>query len=144
MWTENDEVLLRDLYPAASWKEMEEAMPFRTRTAIKTHAQRLGIRRVNRSAHGCLPKALVIIAEVCCLRAVPIPEVFGFSRERRVTAARWESWWRIKYELGLSYPQIAHIFGRDHTTVLHAIKRMRAGYKAWDVEPRRAQYREAA
>ena len=42
-------------------------------------------------------------------------------RERRVIEARHELWWLVKFHLGYSFPRIAKLALRDHSTVIHGI-----------------------
>ncbi len=60
---------------------------------------------------------------VCVLRGVTRDELCGRARTRAVAAARQELWWLIRNhpERSYSFPEIARIVGRDHTTVLHGI-----------------------
>ena len=45
-------------------------------------------------------------------------------RQPKKVAARQEAWWRMRNELGLSYPQIGLICGGfDHTTILYGVSR---------------------
>lgn len=50
--------------------------------------------------------------------------ICGRGRQRTVSAARQSAWTRIR-ALGLSLPEIGALFGRDHTTVLHGLRKAR-------------------
>lgn len=65
----------------------------------------------------------VILAEVCAQYGVSANEMFSLRRERRIVIARWEAMLRIRNETSASYPQIGRFFHRDHTSVMHAMKR---------------------
>ena len=55
---------------------------------------------------------------------IPYAEIIGPVRTKNVVRARHEAFYLIRKLLGLSLPQIGRIFGdRDHTTVLHGIKK---------------------
>jgi chromosomal replication initiation ATPase DnaA len=66
---------------------------------------------------------LVLVDEVCKRRGVTRNEVCGRTRSRAVSYARQEIWWRIRHhpERVYSYPEIARLFARDHTTILAGI-----------------------
>jgi chromosomal replication initiation ATPase DnaA len=49
--------------------------------------------------------------------------VTGEGRAAHVVAARWR-WMRAAYDAGYGSPAIGRAFGKDHTTVLAAIKRV--------------------
>jgi chromosomal replication initiation ATPase DnaA len=65
-----------------------------------------------------------IAAEVAAQRGVPLHDLCGRGRTRSVARARQEVWWRIRHhpERYLSLPEIARLFGRDHTTILAGIE----------------------
>lgn len=44
------------------------------------------------------------------------------SRQKRLVAARHELWWRVRTELNYSFPRIARLAHRDHSTVIHAVQ----------------------
>lgn len=48
--------------------------------------------------------------------------VAGRRRWARVSAARRDLW-RLLYEAGWSYPEIAEFTGRDHTTIMAGVKK---------------------
>jgi hypothetical protein len=51
--------------------------------------------------------------------------IMSRSRQGPIAAARSLAWLLIRDELGWSYPAIGKQFGRDHTTVLVGVDRMR-------------------
>ena len=65
-----------------------------------------------------------ILIEVAAKHGMP-PTVFrSKSRGTAYVLCRQEAAYRLKYELRFSLSQIGHLMGhRDHTTVLHAIRR---------------------
>lgn len=67
-----------------------------------------------------------IILEVAQEFGVPAAVITGINRSRRVVAVRHEAIYRARMERpDLSLPQIGKAFGgRDHTTILHAIKKI--------------------
>jgi hypothetical protein len=61
----------------------------------------------------------------------------SMSRDKTTCGARFEAMYRVRTEIKIagsepSLPQIGKWFGRDHTTVLHALRRY--GNPAPDVE----------
>jgi hypothetical protein len=65
-----------------------------------------------------------IIAEVCEGHRITRDDLFSNKIDRKFSRARQEAYYRMRTELGLSYPRIAALMGRkDHTTVIHGIGR---------------------
>ena len=66
---------------------------------------------------------LTLVGEVCKRRGVTLYEVCGRTRSQAVSCARQEVWWRIRHhpERHYSYPEIARLFVRDHTTIIAGI-----------------------
>jgi chromosomal replication initiation ATPase DnaA len=62
---------------------------------------------------------LVLVDDVCKRRGVTLHELCGRTRTQGVSMARQEAWWRIRNhpERHYSYPEIARLFARDHSTV---------------------------
>lgn len=71
------------------------------------------------------PRQLILadIAKVAAAHGVPVNRVMGDSRKRPVVLARYEAYYLLRKTRGLSYPRIAAIFDRDHTSVIHGIGR---------------------
>lgn len=68
-----------------------------------------------------------IISEEAELHGVAVRDILGASRNRRITDARHFAMYRARIERAdMSLSQIGKVFRRDHTTVLHAIRRMEA------------------
>lgn len=55
-------------------------------------------------------------------------EVTGSRCTKEVIRARHTIMWEIKrtQKPGMSYPELGRLFGRDHTSVIHAVKKMDA------------------
>ena len=60
--------------------------------------------------------------EVAAAHGVNAERVFGRDRHRHVSLARRHAWWRIRKELGLSYPVLGALALRDHTSIMQGIK----------------------
>lgn len=65
-----------------------------------------------------------LLDEVCRRRGVVREQLCGRARTSSVSRARQELWWLIRNqpEMHYSLPEIASLFRRDHTTVLHGIQ----------------------
>ena len=64
-----------------------------------------------------------IIYRVAQKHGVGVGDIRGPSRKPNLVLARQEAAYEIRMKRGLSLPQIGVMLGRDHTTVLHGIKR---------------------
>jgi chromosomal replication initiation ATPase DnaA len=66
---------------------------------------------------------LTLVSDVCKRRGVTLDEVCGRARSQAISRARQEVWWRIRHhpERSYSYPEIARLFARDHSTILAGI-----------------------
>ena len=57
--------------------------------------------------------------------SIPLDAILGRQRRSEIAAARHEAIWRIREATKWSLPRIGQFFGgRDHTTVLHSLRRM--------------------
>lgn len=80
--------------------------------------------------------AQAILREVAEKHNMSVKQVQSTARLKEFVAARQEASYRLNKELGFSLKQIGNMLGRrDHTTVLHAIKRyeknLAKGCEAW-------------
>jgi chromosomal replication initiation ATPase DnaA len=66
---------------------------------------------------------LPLVDDVCKCRGVTLDDVCGRARSQAIARARHEVWWRIRHhpEREYSYPEIARLFARDHTTIMAGI-----------------------
>jgi hypothetical protein len=55
---------------------------------------------------------------------VSIAEILGRNRRPPIAAARHEAVWRVRLATGWSLPRLGRFFKRDHTTVLHSLRKM--------------------
>lgn len=74
---------------------------------------------IERFARANITQALLRIALASGVRA---RDLLGRNRHKRVAAARKELYVLLRYEFALSYPEIGALMGRDHTTVLTAVR----------------------
>jgi chromosomal replication initiation ATPase DnaA len=54
---------------------------------------------------------------------IPAPVLLGKRRFMKFVVPRWRIWWIGREDMGLTYSQIARLFGRDHTTIIHGCTR---------------------
>lgn len=62
-----------------------------------------------------------VIEAVSAESGVPVRDLLGRARTWDVSRWRWVAMRCLRERHGLSTPQIARLFGRDHTTVLHGL-----------------------
>ncbi|CDP50689.1 hypothetical protein [Devosia sp. DBB001] len=65
----------------------------------------------------------LIVAECAAKYGVSVKDILSMRRNKDIVSARYEAMWRMRQETTMSYPQIGAKLGRDHSTVVHAIKR---------------------
>ena len=86
-----------------------------------------------KSEGNALPTPNLIISQVCKFYSVDETVLRGTQRTRGVAEARQMSMYLIRKLTNLSLPDIGNEFAKDHTTVMHAIKKVEASLKAGDV-----------
>jgi chromosomal replication initiator protein len=72
------------------------------------------------------PDATAIVKRVALAFGVTEKELLGPSRLRSVMVPRQVAMVLVRELCGLSLPRIGAVFGRDHTTVLHALRKVAA------------------
>jgi chromosomal replication initiation ATPase DnaA len=65
----------------------------------------------------------LVVARACALYGADPEDVLKGSRKTQNIRARQASAWLLRRN-GLSYPQIGHILGVDHTTALYACRKI--------------------
>ena len=50
-------------------------------------------------------------------------DITSHFRDKNLVAARHELFWRLRTERNYSFPRIAMLLGRDHSSVIHGFKR---------------------
>ena len=68
------------------------------------------------------PSWRIIAQEVSEKHNIPLKELQGKRRFKRLSVARREIFWRLRHEKGMSLLDIARKMGKDHTTVLHGLR----------------------
>lgn len=65
-----------------------------------------------------------IASAVAKKHGISLIQLRGHSRAHYICMARFEAWWLCREFLACSLPQLGYFFGRrDHTTILHGIRR---------------------
>ena len=67
-----------------------------------------------------------ILEEVSDHYRISIDEMKSDSRKARITFPRQVAMWRMSEELHRAYAEIGRFLNRDHTTVLHAVRKIDA------------------
>lgn len=57
---------------------------------------------------------------------ISVAEIMGLSRAHRVVAARWSIWADMR-AAGVSLSEIAAVWGMDHSTVKHGLRKLEGG-----------------
>ena len=68
------------------------------------------------------PSWRIIAQEVSEKHNIPLKELQGNRRFKRLSVARREIFWRLRHEKGMSLLDIARKMGKDHTSVIHGLK----------------------
>lgn len=63
-----------------------------------------------------------VIEEVVEETAIPRGVLIGHRRTRTLVAARWYAIQRVRNETSLSLEEIGELFGRHHTSIMHALR----------------------
>jgi chromosomal replication initiation ATPase DnaA len=63
----------------------------------------------------------LIIQAVCDETGVPDHEILGRGRVKEIARARQYAMWKCRQQ-GYSFPEIARVFDRDHTTIVHGCR----------------------
>ena len=85
-----------------------------------------------KSEGNALPTPSLIISQVCKFYSVDETVLRGTQRNRGVSEARQMSMYLIRKLTNLSLPDIGKEFARDHSTVLHAIRKVEVDLKNGD------------
>lgn len=67
-----------------------------------------------------------IVKDVARRAGVSVGDIYGRATARRFSRPRQAAMYLAVTRTGKSYQQVGRIFGRDHTTVLHAIRAVEA------------------
>lgn len=70
-----------------------------------------------------IPAWRKILMQVSEKHGVPLEVIVGFGRSKDIVPARYEAAYRMVTELGMSLPAAGRRLNRDHTTILHGVRR---------------------
>lgn len=73
-----------------------------------------------------LPTPSLIISEVCSFYSIEENVLRGTLKDKATAEARQIAMYLIREMTNLSYPDIGREFGKDHTTVIHAQKKVKS------------------
>ena len=79
---------------------------------------------LNLAEHGGLRWMKVLLA-VAKHHNISPDEIMGRSRRKDIISARFEVFYRLRVDVKLSYEKIAILMKRDHTSVMHAVYKVR-------------------
>jgi len=71
-----------------------------------------------------------VVAEISEMYGVTVADLHGPSRTRAISMARQHAMFVMADQPHLSLPMIGKFFDRDHTTVLHGVRRHKARMEA--------------
>lgn len=71
------------------------------------------------------PLVVALVEIVAGYYGVTSGEVLGRGRSQSVADARSVAMWLTRETYKMSYPEIGRAFGRDHTTVMHACRKVK-------------------
>jgi hypothetical protein len=81
-------------------------------------------------------RAKRIMAETAALYSVSVIDLKSERRDALTCRARQHCYWAMRHETTWSLPRIAKLFGdRDHTSILHGVRRHQARIDAGEVMP---------
>jgi hypothetical protein len=66
-----------------------------------------------------------VLHAVARQHGVEATEILSHSRQRHVVVARFEVFYRLRIDLGMSYKKIADLMKKDHTTILYGVHKVR-------------------
>jgi chromosomal replication initiator protein len=69
-------------------------------------------------------KARDIATLVCLEYGIGHNEMFSNRRAAHISGPRQIAYFLTYHMTNLSYPEIGHVFGRDHTSIMHGVKRV--------------------
>jgi chromosomal replication initiation ATPase DnaA len=110
----------------ATPKPKPKPAPFRQTVIVAQTYEPFTLTLIHTIARGLSPRRLShqrIIFDVAEKHGLSVVGIISPCRDSVFVNARVEAYRRLRDELGYSYPKIAKIFNRDHSTVVHACNR---------------------
>lgn len=112
------------------------ALLARVQTEIEreeAYLRRMASLRVDYRAHiGRGTWTARIIATTAAHYSLPVDDLTGPTKKANVTEARHVACWLLR-DAGRSYPEIGRHIGRDHATVMNAVRRVQESSELMDV-----------
>lgn len=75
-----------------------------------------------RERYPSLADARRMVEQVARRHEITVDEILSPDRSRRLILPRWHAFSELR-RIGFSYPSIGKIMGRDHSTVIHGIRK---------------------
>lgn len=69
------------------------------------------------------PQWKILAKQICAKYGVDFDEVCSERRHKHLVLIRHEIFYRLKVDLQMSYPAIGEKFNKDHTTILHGVRK---------------------
>jgi hypothetical protein len=66
-----------------------------------------------------------LLSVICLVSGLPEDEIKGQNRARGLVLCRHAYYFLAREKMGLKLAQIGEVFGSDHTTVIHGIKKVK-------------------
>jgi chromosomal replication initiator protein len=77
--------------------------------------------------HGPTATAMRALRLAAHYHDLSVRDLLGDSKRKSICEARFAAWLGVREAMGLSYPELGAMFGRDHTTIMQGCKRAYAG-----------------
>jgi len=77
-----------------------------------------------------------VIEKISTLFGIPVSEIRGTRQVQDIVRVRQLVMYTLYYSEGLSYPKIGSEFGKDHTTVMHAVRKIKKLLESNDTNTR--------
>lgn len=107
-----------------------------SRVPLSSRLAQIALTELVESDHEATVTASLVIAATAEFHRVTTDELRGPSKTKRLAHARQVAMWLCRQLTGLSLPRIGAVFDRDHTTVMHAVRKIQHHV---DTEPATAQ-----
>lgn len=100
-------------------REIAETMQRNRRRAIMAkNAARIEMEELRKISSDITPRRILVA--VSFAHGIPIADILGPARERRIVVARQHACHAMRHLLKMPYPQIADQLARDHSTAIHS------------------------
>lgn len=107
-----------------------------SRVPLSSRLAQVALTELVESDHEVIVTASLVLAVTAEFHRVSTDELRGPSKAKHLAHARQVAMWLCRQLTGLSLPRIGVVFNRDHTTVMHAVRKIQHQV---DTEPVTAQ-----